>query len=300
VPASLSLMSALLAATPGVGVPPNPPDCEATTPALELLAGPGASAPVLCISPELATNLLFDMPLPPGAVEVQATEQEMRVAHAQGLVTLLPSARMVPGEWRKLTVRYGDGAAPTVATLLLYVHPARAARQVEVRRQVRTVASYQREVHEWQERAQRCEEESAPLRAIQGKPEGLRGLLSSGFMGHEGIAAMRLPHATAKAGSALKPQEVFSNRSNSRVAVKLRLELLVGGQPWVAEGATLEDAQGRPLHPLPLWQQALTENKLLVIVEAEAEPGEARGSYKLKLWEAGGQRSIIIEGVVFP
>jgi uncharacterized protein (TIGR02268 family) len=301
--ASLPLMSALLAATPGVGVPPSPPDCEATAPALELSAGPGAPAPVLCISPGLATNLLLDTSLPPGAVEVQATQQELRLAHAQDVVTLVPSAQLVPGEWRKLTVRYGDGAAPAVSTLLLYVHPVRAARQVEVRRLVRTVASYQREVQELREQAQRCEEESAHLREVQGKPDGLRGLLSAGLMGQQGIAPADLLHpkrVTWQAGSALEPVQVHSFRSEARVAVELKLELPSGGQPWAAEDATLEDTQGEALNLLPLWQEALSENTLQVIVEAEAKPGKVRGSYKLKLKKAGDQRSIIIEGVVFP
>jgi hypothetical protein len=37
-----------------------------------------------------------------------------------------------------------------------------------------------------------------------------------------------------------------------------------------------------------------------VVVEAEATKKEAQGPFTLKLWEAGGQRSAIVEGVVFP
>jgi hypothetical protein len=53
---------------------------------------------------------------------------------------------------------------------------------------------------------------------------------------------------------------------------------------------------------LPLWQAApiaLGEFQS-VVVEAEATKKEAQGPFTLKLWEAGGPRSVIVEGVVFP
>jgi uncharacterized protein (TIGR02268 family) len=260
---------------------------------------------VLCISPEIATSLLFDTPLHPGAVEVQAAEREMQLAQGRDFVTLLPSARLLPGEWRKLTVRYGDGAAPNEATVLLYVHPAQAARQVEVRRRVRTVTSLQREVHQWREQARRCEEESAQFQAAQGRPEGLRGLLSAGLMDKQGITSADLLHPKRvrwPQGSALKPVEVRGYRSSSRVAVELRLEFPAGEQPWVAERAELEDVRGRKLRVLPLWQEAMTgaRDQVHVIVEAEAAASEAHGLYDLVLKEAGGQRTITVWGVTFP
>jgi uncharacterized protein (TIGR02268 family) len=260
---------------------------------------------VLCISPEFATNLLFDTPLQPGAVEVQATEQEMQLAQGRDFVALLPSARLLPGEWRKLTVRYGDGTAPTEATVLLYVHPARAARQVEVRRRVRTVASLQREVQQWREQARRCEEESTQFQAAQNKPEGLRGVLSARLMDKQGITSADLLHPKRvdwPKGSALTPVEVLSYRSRSRVAVELRLEFPAGEQPWVAEGAELEDLQGRKLRVLPVWQEAMTgtRDQVHVIVEAEAAASEAHGLYGLTLKEAGGQRTITVWEVTFP
>jgi uncharacterized protein (TIGR02268 family) len=306
--ASLPLLSALLAATPGAGASLTPPDCEAAPQPLELSAEPGAAPPVLCISPEVATTLLFDTPLPSGAVEVQATEQELQVGQGRQFVTLLPSARLLPGEWRKLTVRFGDGVAPTMATLLLYVHPAKAVRQVEVRRKARTVESYQREVAAQKEQARRCQEENARFRAVQDKPEGLRGLVRAGLMGggEGGVATANLlwpkRRFTVRKGSALIAPRVWSYRSSTRVAVELRLQLLLGEQPWVAEGATLVDAHGGEVPLLPLWQAApIALGKFQsVVVEAQASPGEVQGPYTLKLWEAGGPRSITLEGVVFP
>jgi uncharacterized protein (TIGR02268 family) len=171
---------------------------------------------VLCISPEVATLLLLDTPLPAGAVEVQAPEQEIQVGHTRQFVTLLPSVRLLPGEWRKLTVRFGDGAAPAMATLWLYVHPAWGARQVHLERQVRTVESYQREARARREEAERYQQENAQLRAAQGKPEGLRGLLSAGDLDEGGIAYAdlhELERYSVRQGSALKPWQVLSYRS---------------------------------------------------------------------------------------
>ncbi|WP_224370541.1 DUF2381 family protein [Hyalangium versicolor] len=305
--AALPLLSAVLAATLGVVAPPSPPDCEAAPQPLVLSAE--SSAPlVLCVSPDTATTLLFDTSLAPGAVEVQASEQEVRLAQGPGVVTLVPSARLLPGEWRKLTVRFGDGAAPALATVLLYVHPARATRQVEVQRKPRTVESYQREVAEQKEQVRQCQRENAQLRASQGKPEGLRGLVSARLMGGDlgGIASENLSHPkpryTKRNGNALDAKRVWSYRSSTRVAVELRLQLLSGEQLWVAEGATLVDARGREVPVLPLWQAApIALGKFQsVVVEAEASTEEAQGSYTLKLWEAGGARSVTVEGIVFP
>ena len=69
-----------------------------------------------------------------------------------------------------------------------------------------------------------------------------------------------------------------------------------------AAGAALVDAHGHEAPVLPVWQEApLALGKFKsVVVEAEASPGEVQGPYTLKLWEAGGLRSVTLEGVVFP
>jgi uncharacterized protein (TIGR02268 family) len=84
--------------------------------------------------------------------------------------------------------------------------------------------------------------------------------------------------------------------------VELRLRLLVEEPPWVAEGATLVDGHGREVPVLPLWQEAPITSKTWqsVVVEAEAAAEELQGPCTLKLWEAGGQRGVALEGVVFP
>lgn len=112
------------------------------------------------------------------------------------------------------------------------------------------------------------------------------------------------PHRyTVRKGSALDAKKVWSYRSHTRVAVELRLQLLSGEQPWVAEGAMLVDAHGREVPVLPLWQSAPVApgpSFQSVVVEAEATAKEAQGPYTLNLWDMGGARSVTVEGVVFP
>jgi len=63
----------------------------------------------------------------------------------------------------------------------------------------------------------------------------------------------------------------------------------------------LVDARGSELRVLPVWQEARSSAWWPhVIVEAEAESHEAQGPYTLKLWEAGGKRSLTMDGVIFP
>jgi hypothetical protein len=76
-------------------------------------------------------------------VELEAKEQEVRVVQAGGVVTLVPGGSLMPGRRFKMTVRFGDGAAPASVSFVLVVHPAWGQRQVEVFRRKRTVESYQ-------------------------------------------------------------------------------------------------------------------------------------------------------------
>jgi hypothetical protein len=42
------------------------------------------------------------------------------------------------------------------------------------------------------------------------------------------------------------------------------------------------------------------EGARFVMVEAEALPGEAQGTFTLKLWDRGGTRTVTLDGVTFP
>jgi uncharacterized protein (TIGR02268 family) len=104
----------------------------------------------------------------------------------------------------------------------------------------------------------------------------------------------------------LKAREATNYRSRARVAVELQLELTApaGLKAWEAEGAALVGPGGRELPVLEVWQaEPITpgeERTRVVMVEAEALPNEAQGTFTLKLWGAGGTRSVTLDGVTFP
>jgi uncharacterized protein (TIGR02268 family) len=301
--APLPLVFALFAATPGTREQATLLDCERAPRPIELHAEPDGAVYALCISPGLATSVLFDTPLPPGAVVVAPGQQDVQVAQAERFITLLPAPDVIPGEQLKVTVRFGDGAAPATVTFLLWVHPARAERQVEVVRHRRTVESYQQELKAREEELQRCLAENARHGAAQGKLEGLTALLSAGFLGKKGISSRYLWDTPTRPGSALQHRDAWSYRSIARVAVELLLDTHTGAKPWVAEGAALVGAGGRELRGVRVWQSGPVEpggSEARVIVEADATEGEAQGTWTLKLWDASGKRTVILDGVVFP
>jgi uncharacterized protein (TIGR02268 family) len=259
----------------------------------------------VCIAPGYVTTVIFEEPLAPGAVALDEAGQRIQVAQAGRFLTLLPAASLLPGERLRLTVRFGDGAAPAEAPFFLVVHPARAQHLVAVFRRKRMVESYQGELKEKEEEARRLREENEQLRAAQGKPDGLRGLFSVGLMGEGGVAVADLsPQLKRHPGNALQVRAASIYRSSARIALTLRLQLPAGTEPWTAYGAALVDAAGREVPLLALWQPAPVapgaEDWAVIMVEAEATAEEATGPFTLKLWEASGKRSITLAGVIFP
>ena len=81
-----------------------------------------------------------------------------------------------------------------------------------------------------------------------------------------------------------------------------RTALLVFGLLASAGGALLENKPDGPLNVLTVWQAGpvTPAQPRRVVVEAEATPDAARGTFTLKLWEAGGPRTITLSGVTFP
>lgn len=229
------------------------------------------------------------------------------MAQAGSVVTLVPAGSLMPGRRIHMTVHFGDGAAPSRADFVLVVHPAWGQRQVEVFRRKRTVESYQQALKEKETEAQQCREQNAQLRAAQGRPDGLRGLRSAGLMGQLGVASHDISaRVTHRPGSALLAKWAVSYRSEARVVVEVRLELTApeGGKAWEAAGAALIGPGGRELRVLPVWQEApITpgeNSQRLIMVEAEAQPHEAQGSFILKLWDRGFTRTVILDRVMFP
>ncbi|HLL00179.1 MAG TPA: DUF2381 family protein [Myxococcaceae bacterium] len=301
--APFALLLTVLSSAPAV--PGALPHCEALHQRLELEAEPVGPPPEVCLTSGRVTTFVFPEPLPPGAVELEGKGQGLQQVHAGRFVTLLAGADMVAGERRKLTVRFGDGAAPASGVFFLVVHPSRAPYQVEVLRRERTVHSYQQELQAKRTELQQCLVRAAvhPPATLEGQLDGFRGQLRSGTMGGGGVAAERLARGlTLGPQSALKHGDVWSYRSVARVALEVKLELHTEGPPWEAVGATLVDAQGHEVALLPLWQSApiTKDTRGRVAVEAEVGPEQAQGVFTLTLWEAGGKRTFTLSGVRFP
>ncbi|HEX8698699.1 MAG TPA: DUF2381 family protein [Myxococcaceae bacterium] len=300
----LAFALSLLASAPAAAELPPLPGCQAIQERIDLLAEPEEKRHTLCISPGIVTTWLFDASLPPGAIglDVEA-QQEVVLLQAGRLVTLLPSEKLMPGRRLNMMVRFDDGAAPTSIAFELVVHPARAHRQVEVFRRRRTVESYQQALRVKEAEVQQCHEENAQLRATQGRLDGLRGLRSAELMSDLGVAATVLTRSvTSRPGSKVEVLRAVSFRSVERVAVEVELDLtaLAGGKAWNAEGAALVGPSGRELPVLGVWQEPREARSQVVMVEAKAAPGEAQGTFTLKLWEHGGARSVTLQGVTFP
>jgi uncharacterized protein (TIGR02268 family) len=263
------------------------------------------TTPEVQIRPGGSTTFEFDSALAEGGVVVESAERFSLVDIGQGTIRLVPSEHIVSGERLRLTVRFRDGAAPTGAAFILVAHSAQAERLVEVWREKRTVESYEEEAKEARAEAQRCREENERLRVEQAGPGGLAGPLATGVIGTEGLPAKPLHHTPVflrHPGNALKVSLAWSYRSGERVAVVVELENPDAAKPWTAEGALLESKPDGPLNMLTVWQQlpATPAQVSRVVIEAEATPDVAQGTFTLKLWEADGPRTLTLSGVTFP
>jgi len=229
--------------------------------------------------------------------------ERMWVAMAEDAILLVPSEQTVPGERLRLTVSFEDGALPGSAVFTLVVHPALAERQVEVYRKRRPAESLGAEVKEKDAQLQQCREKVELLRAELKHPEGLTGMLATGQLDDKGVTARSLiKEITERPSAPLRVQTATSFRSVGSVAVELWLDGFEEAAPWVAEGVVLRGTTGEELKGLTVWQEvsAASPKRLQVVVQAEATEKEARGPFTLKLWNAGGQRTIALGNVTFP
>jgi len=299
------LVLALFAAAP-VLAQPTTEDWQAMgVRRIELMADASGEAHPVRIRSRLTTTLLFDTPLQRGGVELEGSERFKLVTldETARVLTLIPPSTPQLEERLKLTVRFADGAAPASATFWLEVHPTWAEQQVEVYRYPRPLESYQQEAREQREHAQRCEGELARARAEQQGPGGLAGLLDAGWVVEEqGVGALQITQTTTqRPGEVLQVKRAHSYRAQSQVAVALKL-LNTDAPPWTAEGAELVGPRGERLRVLRVWQPtpALPGENARVIVEAEGREADTRGTYVLRLHEAGGPRTVTLRGVSFP
>ncbi|MFY0583630.1 DUF2381 family protein [Cystobacter fuscus] len=295
---------------------PALPNCEVSPHRLELSAAPTDKAPEVCISPDLPTTFRFDSPLPPGAVELQERERFEDVSMGTRSLTVIPPENLQSGERLKLVVRFTDGAAPTSATFELVGHPARAARQVDVFRNRRTVEDYQQEVQEKEARIRQLQTELVRTQA-EGSGLGITGLFASGLLrvdakNGQGVLAKDLASViTTPSANALLPRTVISYRSTTmrrekdedvmRVAVAMTMDNS-GTVPWTARDAALLVGKSQDVKEAKVWQPAPISpgGSDLVMVETELLAHEARGTFTLKLWDENGGRLVTLSGVTFP
>ncbi|HLL02026.1 MAG TPA: DUF2381 family protein [Myxococcaceae bacterium] len=294
----------LLSQAPAAAGPPRLPECDEAQARLELATEPSAQVREVCISPGLTTTFVFfGGELQPEGVALEGAGRFTVVEPSKRTLSMLPSDKLEPGERLKLTMRFAGAEAPAMATFLLVVHPARATRQVEVFRHQRTLASYQQAEKEQAEKLQQCREENGRLHAQEGKPPGLTGLITSGRLGKEGVAARELVDHKLQPPVALEVWEAWSYRANGVVAVEFKLAFPEGTTPWAAMGAELARPSHLPLRVLSVWLEPVPELEqptVRVVVEAEATGAELGGTFNLKLWNAPGPGSFTLSGVTFP
>ncbi|HEX8819179.1 MAG TPA: DUF2381 family protein [Archangium sp.] len=293
----------LFSQSPSPAEPPGQDECAAASPRVELEATSTAKARVVCITPGLPLTFSFDALLRPGSVRLGEPEWFEDTATGKQTLTFRPRENLEAGKRSEVEVCFADDAAPACATFVLLTHPGLGMQGVEVLRQKRPLADYQRAEREARAEVQQCQEEVRQFRAEQAVPEGLRGVLASGLLGKGGIASKDLTESvTKREGNALSLERIKSYRALDRVAVDVKL-WNPGTQPWVAAGAVLRSATGAVLKPLPLWQPepiAPGPDAGRVVVEVLATTKQARGTYTLTLWDAERQRTVVLGEVTFP
>jgi uncharacterized protein (TIGR02268 family) len=277
---------------------------------LELTEDSHGEAHAVCIHPGLSTSFFFDAKL--GRVELAGRER-FRVMEDETGLALVPTRALTQGERVPMTAFFQDGAAPTSARFLLVVHPSEAARQVEVTRQPRTLASCGEGEQQAQAEARQCREDKARLEARCSGQVGLLGLLAQGLLGADGITSKDINKSvTSRPGNTLTSSRARSYRSGTtlgeggREVVRLAVELDLrntGSTPWTLAGAVLVGPGGVEWKVLGVWSPGpIPPGKSLRIgMEVETTEEAARGTFTLKLWsqEASGGGEFF-DGVIFP
>lgn len=302
-PFSPVVLAALLLSGVAAAQPSAPVSRATGIRRIEIPSEPSGRAQEVRISPELSTTFLFDSEIQ--EVELERRESFTLVDTGRTFLRLVPSDGVDPGMRLRLKVRFKDGVAPASAAFVLLVHHTTPEPLVEVYRRKRTVESYRQDAAEAREETRRCHEENERLHAECTGTGGLRGLLAIDVIDPGGVTARDIQLSVIRSPvNALNLKSISSYRSRSRVAVDLQLAYPDGADTWRADGAALTNKASESLRLLPLWQQeALTADSQgpRVIVEAETSEKEAvRGAYTLKLWDAGGKRTVTLGNVTFP
>ena len=306
------LLLALLTASSVPALPPSEEWDMPGTRELKLTAENAREQHPVRVSRRHSTHLVFDAPLQPGGVAVDERWVTKAVNEAAGMVTLRLSDVPPPDGTRTVTVRFADGQEPGSATFRLVVHPTRGEHEVQVSRQPAICEPVHQEARRQRERAERCEAARAQEcpRPEGPRPADLTDVLEAGLvnagLGIEGRPLALGKDFTPPPGEVLVVGAASSYRAEQRrrVAVELLVDNM-DAQSWTAQGvagAELVSTEGTRLRVVRVWQSeplVLGVQRLLV-VEAEATMEQSRGTFLLKLDEAGGARTLTVRGVTFP
>jgi uncharacterized protein (TIGR02268 family) len=280
----------------------QPSPCQSPVRRIELAAGV-TTPPELCISAGLSTTLLFDQPLAQEAVELEARDRFLRVESAEGLLVLVPSEKLVPGERLRLKVRFAEGSTPASVSFVLVVHRGQADRQVEVSRP-RAPDSCQAELQRKEAELQSCLEQRTSLPPRLVAKASLAGLLMESSVDPKGITSVNVTAQSILLAPAesFEVQRVILHRSRQRFVVEVHVTNGDSMRPWTAVGALLQGRPGERLEPFWVLQSAPLEpgETRPVWVEAQVPSEGALGPYTLELWGEERTRSFLLKGLKIP
>ncbi|ATB43485.1 hypothetical protein CYFUS_008965 [Cystobacter fuscus] len=291
------LTLALLAGTAGAADPPRASECSAA-PLIDLMAKPAELVPGVCVNPGAPTTFVFGAPLPSGAV-VLSDNRSVDFAQGGAFVTVYPKRSFLPGERVKLTVRFGDGAAPEEAAFWLVGHAEQGVRSVEVFRSARSADELKREAAEARAEASQCQKEKARLLAERTKLGGLMG--AAWLERTEEIHSKDLLEGLVQhPGNALTVEEATSYSNKGSIAVRLLLRNF-GTETWTATEAMLTNSMGVDV-VLSLWRDAAISSGSsgFVVVGVEKSSEQLGCPCSLKLREEQQARAVTMKGVTFP
>lgn len=272
-------------------------DCSSAS-RITLTGVPVEQIPDVCVNLGAPTTFVFDTPLPLGAV-VLSDSHSTDLAQGGALATVYPKRNFLPGERVKLTVRFGDGAAPEEVAFWLVGRSGKGARSVEMFRHTRSVDALQKEAAEARAKASQCQEENALLLADRKKPAGLMGVAWLERIGeiHSKNITKDLEQDSA---SLLTIKATMSYSHQGALAVRLKISNLTP-EPWMATRATLLDPTGTEVE-LSSWQMAAIQPGALgiVVVGTDQHPGQVKCPCDLRLWATQGLYDVRVGALTFP
>jgi uncharacterized protein (TIGR02268 family) len=262
----------------------------------------------VCVSADEPTTFVFDSRVTEGAVEFQPEGRLADWSPGKERLSLnvIPKGDFLAGERVKVTVRFADGAAPASASFWLVGHAAKGTRRVEVFRQPRPPEVLKKERDEAQAETRQCEEDKARLLAEREAPGGLMGsawLEGAGVVASKKLDQFLRQQPTNALGLETAWSYSYTREGETRPAsVVVRLGLKnPSAEPWTLAGAALVDSTGEEVE-LARWQEApIPANGAgAVAVGIEGERAQLGCPCTLKLWEAGGPRTVTLGNVTFP